>query len=180
MAFTFTDPRLGMTPPVAQVVCAASLGALAAQGVNFRPGTRMNASDPTLGGAQFIFLPSLASATVGSLVRFIESASGNFTVTMVPNTAGLAQPVAVAMAAGAANTYGWFAVQGTVPIKKNATKINSNVALYISATTGRVTAAAACGKQILGMRSSNSASVVSATSSVTVTINNPHMQGQIT
>jgi hypothetical protein len=67
-----------------------------------------------------------------------------------------------------------------VPIKKTAIVVNSNVALFIGATTGRVTSSIGAGKQILGARSSNSASVAAATSTVTVTINYPHAQGQIT
>lgn len=173
MAYSFIENRLGLQPPVATTVSAASVGLLP-----LRPGTRARATDPTLGAGDFVFLPTIASVVVGSLVTFRESASGVFTTAMCPNTAGLAQPVAVAMAAGAANNYGWFQLAGTATIKKNATKINSNVALFISSTTGRVTATAASGKQILGARSSNSASVVSATSTVTVTINYPHMQGQ--
>lgn len=179
MAYTFTDPRIGMTPAVNQVVSAASVGAVSLA-TSFRPGYRISGQDPTFGMGQFIFLPTIASVVVGSLVRFIESASGVFTTSMVPNTGNLGQPVAVAMAAGAANNYGWFMVQGTAPIKKTAVKVSPNVALFISATTGRVMSTVACGKQVLGIRASNSATVASATSTVTVTINNPHMQGQIT
>jgi len=84
-------------------------------------------------------------------------------------------PVAVAMGAGAATSYGWFALVGTVPVKKTAVVVNSNVALFISATTGRVMSTAASGKKIVGMRSSNSASVVSATSTVYVTMQYPHI-----
>lgn len=179
MAYTFTDPRIGFVPSVSQTISANSIGALTPQ-TGFRPGWRANAQDPTLGAGQFIFLPTIASVVVGSLVTFRQSASGVYTTAMLPNTANLAQPIAVAMAAGAANNYGWFQVQGTATVKKIAVKINSNVALYVGATTGRVTALAASGKQILGARSANSASVVSATSTVTIVINNPHMQGQTT
>lgn len=179
MAYFFTENRLGLQPAINATVSAASVGVL---GLNSypKPGTRARATDPTLGGGDFVFLPTIASVVVGSLVTFRESASGVFTTAMTPNTANLAQPVAVAMAAGAANNYGWFQLAGTVPIKKTATKVNSNVALFISATTGRVMATVACGKEVMGARSSNSASVLSATSTVTVTINYPHMQGQIT
>jgi hypothetical protein len=39
---------------------------------------------------------------------------------------------------------------------------------------------AASGKQILGARSANLASVLAATSSVTVLIDRPHLQGAVT
>lgn len=175
MAYTFQEARIMPKQSIASAYSAASVGL-----APLRPGTRVRAIDPTLGGGDFIYLPMIASMVVGSLITFRESASGVFTTAMVPNTAALAQPVAVAMVAGAAANYGFFQIAGTATIKKSAVKINPNVALYISSTTGRVQSAAACGKQVLGVRSSNSATVASATSTVTVTINYPHMQGQIT
>lgn len=179
MAYTVTETYIGIQPPIAGTISALSAGAVSII-TGFRPGQRVRATDPTFGGGEFIFLPCLSGMVANSLATFRESASGVFTVAACPNTGNLGQPVAVAMAAGVANKYGWFQVAGTVPIKKAATKINSNVALFISSTAGRVQATAACGKQVLGVRSSNSATVLSATSTVTVTINNPHMQGQIT
>lgn len=179
MTYTFTEPRIGVTPPIAAKVSAASVGALVAAG-NFRPGTRMRATDPTLGAGDFVFLPTIASVVVGSMVTFRESASGVYTTAMLPNTANLAQPIACAMAAGAANNYGWFMLAGVAPVKKTAVKVSPNVALYVSATTGRLMPTAASGKQVLGVRASNSATVASATSTVTVTLNYPHMQGQTT
>lgn len=175
MAYTFTENRIGLQPPIAATVSAASVGLLP-----LRPGTRARANDPTLGGGDFVFLPTIASVVVGSMVTFRESASGVITTAMCPNTGNLAQPVAIAMAAGAANNYGWFQLAGTVPVKKTAVKVSPNVAVYISATTGRIMPTAASGKQILGARASNSATVASATSSVYVTINYPHCQGQTT
>jgi hypothetical protein len=159
---------------IASVVSTNSVARL-----EVRPGTTVRGFDPTLGGGKFIYLPTIASVTVGSLVRYIQSASGVYTTSMVPNTAGLSQPVAVAMVAGAANNYAWFQIEGTAPVKKAAVKINSNVALFISATTGRVTGVVASGKSVVGMRSSNSASVLSATSVVYCTFIEPHMQGAV-
>lgn len=178
MAYAFSEARIMGKLAVASIISAASVGVVTQN--YMRPGTRTQASDPTLGEGDFIFLPTIASVVIGSVVNFRQSASGVYTTIMVPNTGNLAYPVAVAMAAGAANNYGWFQLAGTAVIKKTAAKINPNVALYISSTTGRVTATAACGKQVLAARSANSATVASATSTVTVTINYPHMQGGIT
>lgn len=173
MAYAFQEARIMPKLSIASVVSCASAGL-----APLRPGSRARGVDPSLGGGDFIFLPTIASVVVGSLVTFRQSASGVFTTAMLPNTANLAQPIAVAMAAGATNNFGWFQLAGTATVKKLAVKINSNVVLFVSSTTGRVTALAASGKQILGMRSANSASVVSATSTVTVVMNYPHMQGQ--
>lgn len=178
MAYTFTENRIGLQPGVAGTISALSAGAVAAI-TGFRPGTRVRGNDPTFGGAEFIFLPCVSGMVVNTAVTYRESASGVFTVAAVPNTASLGQPLAVSMAAGLVNNFGWFMVAGTVPIKKTAVKVNPNVALFISATAGRLMPTVASGKQVLGVRSSNTATVASATSTVTVTINNPHAQGQV-
>lgn len=175
MAYTITDPSVGVTPQIGQTVSALSVGALP---TGMRPGRRVRGNDPTLGGGEFIFLPCGSGVVSNTLCTYRESASGVYTVAAVPNTAGLAQPLVVNMAAGAANNYTWFMFSGVVPIKKTATKVNPNVAVFISATAGRIFATATSGKQVLGARSSNTATVASATSTVTVTINSPHAQGQ--
>ena len=162
------------------VASAASVGALVSSFLNLRPGTRARAFDTTLGGLDCIYLPTLASVTSGMVVTFRQSASGVFTTAVVPNTANQSAAVAVSLHTGAASNYGWFAIAGTVKVKKTAVKVNPNVKMYVSATTGRLMPTAACGKNVLGCISSNSATVASATSTVTVTINYPHMQGPIT
>ncbi len=169
MTYAATGSLIGLQA----ITAVASTAAIA-------PGTVIGAVDGTLGGAEFIYLPTIASVVVGSLVNYRMSASGVYTTAMNPNTAALAAPVAVAMAAGVASTYGWFQIQGNAVVKKTAVKVNPNVAVYQSATTGRIMPTAACGKQVLAMRSSNTATVASATSTVNVVLNRPHMQGQIT
>lgn len=177
MAYRFSEAIIMPKLAIASIISAASVGALPG---GLRPGRRARAEDPTLGAGDFIFLATTASILVGNIVNFRESASGAFTVINVPNTAGLANPVAVAMLTGALNNYGWFQLAGTATVKKIAVKVNPNVAVYVSATAGRITSLAASGKQILGARASPTATVASATSTVTVTINYPHMQGQTT
>lgn len=181
MPIIFSDPNI--TPSSAGsptgVASAASVGALMTAG-GVRPGTRKRAQDTTYGALEMIYLPTVASVTSGSVVTFRQSASGVFTTAVVPNTANLAQPLAVSLHTGAANNYGWFAIAGTVKVKKTAVKVSPNVAMYISATTGRLMSTAASGKQVLGLRASPSATVASATSTVVVTINHPHAQGAVT
>jgi len=173
MAWTISDARIIAAQGITSVICAASVAR-----APIRTGTRVRGSDPVYGSGEFIYLPTLASATIGTLVTFHQSGSGVFTTAMMPNSVVIGRPVAVAMGTGAATSYGWFAVVGTVPVKKTATIVAPNVALFISATTGRVMPTATSGKMILNMRASNSASVLSATSTVYVTMQYPFMQGR--
>jgi hypothetical protein len=100
--------------------------------------------------------------------------------TLAPNTANLAQPLAVSMSANVTTTkWSWYQIDGVAVIKKTATKVNPNVAVFLSATAGRIMSTIATGKQILAARSNNAATIASATSTVTVLINRIHAQGQI-
>ena len=164
MTFFPTENRLGL-PPIAYT---ASTQAVAL-------GTIVRAQDATLGGGEFIYLKGVANTLVGSLVTYDPV---NATTTLAPNTANLAQPVAVSMSANVANQYGWYQVEGVASIKKTAVKVNPNVAIFLSATAGRVMPTAASGKEILSARSVNSATVASTTSTVNVLLNRPFAQGQ--
>lgn len=142
-------------------------------------------ADGTYGMAEFIYLPGVANTLVGSLVTYnslgFSYAAGAETqqgsTTLAPNTANLAQPVAVAMSANVASQFGWYMIGGAAVIKKTAVKVNPGVAVYLSATAGRIMSTAASGKQLLGARSGNAATVLSATSTVIVIIDRPHVQG---
>ena len=176
MAYSFTEPRLGMLQ-----FASVDSGYTPANGSSAIPtapatlGMIARAYDPTYGEGEFICLAGVASTVVGSLVIYNTT---SYTTTLCPNTANLGQPVAVAMSANAASTtFGWYQLSGVAVIKKTATKVNPNVALYISATTGRVFSTLTTGKQILGVRSANAATVASATSTITAIIDRPHAQG---
>ena len=178
MAFSFTEPRLGLlqvantdagiTPPNSSTAIPTPPATL---------GMVCRAFDPTYGEGEFILLLGVASTVVGSLVTYNAT---TYQTALSPNTANLAQPVAVAMSANTAGLFGWYQIGGLAVIKKTAVAVNAQVAIYQSATTGRVMATAASGKQILGARSANLATVASATSTVVVSIDRPHMQGAVT
>lgn len=176
MAYKITEPRLGI--PNISAVSDSSAPAVT-------PGTIVRAEDPIYGAGEFIYLPVLSAQIVGSLVNYDSGSgvgvSGSPTITLNPNTANLARPVAVSMAANTSGTtkYGWFCIQGTVPVKKTAVKVNPKVAMFQSATAGRIFPTTASGKQVLGARSMNTATVASATSTVLLEVNRPHMQGQV-
>jgi len=140
-------------------------------------GFTVAAYDPATAGygaGTFIYLKGVTSTVVGSVVSYnlITGAT-----TLVPSTANLGAPLAVAMAACTTGLYGWYQVGGTAVIKKTAVKVNPAVKLYISGTTGRLMSTAASGKQVLELITSNAATVVSATSTVTALIQWPVAQG---
>jgi hypothetical protein len=166
MAYIFTDRAIGVTPDIDETITA--IGA-------FPLGTIMRAKDATYGEGEFILLLGVASTVVGSLVSYNAT---TYQTALAANTANLAGPVAVAMSANVAAQYGWYQIGGLAVIKKTAVIVLPQVAVYQSATTGRIMSTAATGKQILGARSANLTTVTSATSTVVISINRPHKQGQ--
>lgn len=167
MVYNVIDNRLGVQP-------IASIETTARHAL----GTIVRAEDPTYGMGEFIYLNGVASTVVGNMVIYNPVLG---TTTLSPNSANQARPVAVAMAACTASYYGWYQIDGAAIIKKDAVIFNPTVAVFQStANTGRIKSTAQAGQQVLGARSANTASVVSATSTVVVLINRPHLQGQIT
>lgn len=140
-------------------------------------GTIVLATDDTYGQGEFIYLLGVVSTIVGSLVKY--NATSYLTVLAV-NTAVQAVPVAVAMSANVASSYGWYQISGNAVVKKTAVAVSPQVTLFLSATAGRVKVLASAGLQVVGARSANLASVTTTTSTVIVTINRPHLQSQIT
>jgi hypothetical protein len=135
------------------------------------------AFDPTYGEGEFIMLVGVASTVVGSLVTYNTT---TYQTALSPNTANQATPVAVAMAANTAGLFGWYQIGGLAVVKKTAVATNAQVVVYQSATVGRIMATAASGKQVLGARSANLATVAATVSTVIVSINRPHLQGAVT
>lgn len=178
MAYTFDEPKAGLLQ-----IANTDTGVTMANGTSAIPtppavlGMVCRAFDPTYGEGEFILLLGVASTVVGSLVTYNTT---TYQTALSPNTANLAQPVAVAMSANTAGLFGWYQIEGLAVVKKTAVAVNANVAVYQSATTGRIMPTAASGKQLLGARSANLATVASGVSTVIVSINRPHMQGQTT
>lgn len=179
MAYTPVENREGIQP------IAVTNGSLPSQyqvgqspffGQNHPLGTIIRAYDPTLGEGEFIYLQGVASTVVGSLVTYDQV---NAKTVLAPNTANLAQPVAVAMSANVASQFGWYQISGAAVIKKTATKINPGVQIFLSATAGSIQSTAASGKEVLNAITINTATVASATGTVTVQINRPFLQGQV-
>ena len=175
MAYSFVEPILGMlqvaetdagiTPPNSSTAIPTPPATL---------GQVVRAYDPILGEGEMILLLGVASTVVGSLVSYNAT---TYQTALSANTARLAGPVAVAMSACTAGLFGWYQIGGLAVIKKTAVAVSAQVAVYQSATTGRIMATAASGMQIEGARSANLASVTSTTSTVIVSINRPHKAG---
>ena len=178
MAYSFTENRAGMLQ-----IANTDAGVTMANGSSAIPtppatlGQVVRAFDPTYGEGEFILLVGVASTVVGSLVTYNTT---TYQTTLSPNTANLAQPVAVAMSANLAASFGWYQIGGLSVIKKTAVAVNAGVSVFQSATTGRIMPTAASGKAVLGAKSANLATVASTVSTVIVSINRPHMQGQTT
>lgn len=138
-------------------------------------GMIVKAVDPTYGTGEFILLAGVASTAVGSLVTYNTT---SYTTTLCPTTSALTNPVAVAMAANtSATTFGWYQIEGAAVIAKSTNvSFAPNVAIGVS-STGKV-GATASGKEVQAARTANSATVASATTTVTVMINRPHLIGR--
>lgn len=141
-------------------------------------GMIVNGWDTTnyVGGGSFIYLKGYTGCVAGTIVQWDGS---TFVAAAATSTANSGRPIAVAMTTVTSTQYGWFQVQGKVAILKTAVKISPDSRVWLSATAGRFFSTATTGKQILGARTANSATIASATSTVYVYIQYPFVQGQI-
>jgi hypothetical protein len=137
-------------------------------------GTIVSGYDSTYGYGEFIYLVGVVNTVVGTIATYDAS---SFLTALAPLTANIPAPVAVAMSANVASSYGWYQISGNARGKKIAgTSIVARAAVGLG-TTG-VLGASATGLQVEGC-------VVSVTATTTdthilVTINRPHMMGSVT
>ena len=177
MAYSFTENRAGQLQ-----IANTDSGVTMANGSSAIPtppntlGQVCRAFDPTYGEGEFILLVGVASTAIGSLVSYNAS---TYQTALSANTANLAGPVAVAMSANGAASFGWYQIGGLAVVKRTAVSTNPQVAVYQSATTGSIMPTAASGKQILGARAANLATVASSVATLIVSINRPHKQGAV-
>lgn len=136
-------------------------------------GTIVRANDPTYGEGEFIYLLGVASTAVGSVVTY--EASG-YQTALAPVGSNLPKPVAIAMSANVASQYGWYQISGRAVAKKTSGVAIGAAAAVGVKTTGLI-AATGSGKEVQG---AITVAVSTASTSVTLLINRPHMQGRIT
>lgn len=109
-------------------------------------------------GNEYIFLPGVASVAAGSWVTYDLSGDGSVALL----TANAVGPVAVAMAAIVASSYGWFQIFGTnTAALCESGGMADNANLYIDTTDGQVDDTAVAGDQVHGAisRSTDSSGV---------------------
>jgi hypothetical protein len=133
----------------------------------------VTAADPTYGVGEFILLLGVASTAVGSIVTYNAT---TFQTALAPVGTNKPQPVAIAMSANLAGTWGWYQISGLAVAKKT-----SGLALASNAAVGVLTvglvAATATGKEIRGALT---AAKATTPTTVQLIINRPHMEGRIT
>lgn len=180
MAYNPTENRLGIQPiavPLAQTTLYQVGQSTSFYAGQHKLGEILRAADPTLGGGEFIYLMGVANTVVGSMVTY-NPATGVTALSPATTGSKIPQPVAVAMAACVSGYYGWYQIQGAAVIKKTAVKFTPvAAAIFLSGTAGRIQAAAAASAQIWGAVTINAATVASATSTITVSINRPFIEG---
>lgn len=143
---------------------------------NHELGAIVAARHATYGAAEFIYLKGVASTVAGALVSFDPVAG---TTTLSPNTGvSLGNPCAVAMSANIDSQYGWYAIEGAVPVKKPAVKAQPASLIYLSTTAGRVRTSAYSGRNVIGAKSVNTTTITTTTSTVNVLLQRPSFQGK--
>lgn len=175
MAYTILDPQAGFLPIANTDSGITTVGGTTVPTPPLALGQIVKAFDPTFGVGEFILLAGVASTAVGSMVTYNTV---SYTTALAPVTANLGQPVAFAMSANtSASTWGWYQISGVaVAAKSTGLGLANNVAIAVN-SAGKV-GTNASGKQVLGARTANS--TVSATTTVRLIIDRPHMQGRVT
>lgn len=131
MAFNVTESRI-----IPQLIADTSTTQL------LPLGTRVRATDSSLGEGEFVYLLGVASTAVGSWVTFNEADFS--TALLAANAIG---QVAVAMSANVANQYGWYQVRGKA-VGKALTGFLDNANVYATATAGSVDDAVVAGDRV--------------------------------
>jgi hypothetical protein len=139
-------------------------------------GTIVQASDPTYGVGEFIYLKGVANTVVGSPVVYNTA---SYTTTLAPVGANKAQPVAFAMGATVADRWGWYQIGGIAVARKTCTvSLAANAAVGV--LTAGLIAGTGSGKEIQGALVAVVASATAGRTTVPLVINRPHMMGRVT
>jgi len=89
--------------------------------------TRIEAVDPVLGKAEFVYAKGVASTTIGEGIQLNPDGT---TIRAAGGTA--VGHIGVAMSANVANQYGWYCVKGRVPLKI-AADVTANLQGFLAA-----------------------------------------------
>ncbi|HXC38408.1 MAG TPA: hypothetical protein VN667_05635 [Burkholderiales bacterium] len=175
MAYIITNPQVGHAVGIAQTDSGFTPpnASSAVPTPPLYPGMVVTAEDPTYGVGEFILLLGTASTAAGDWVSF---QSGSYATTRWAGTANEGRPLAVAMAATGANTWGWYQIAGNAVANISGT-VAANDKVYWQ-STATTSSTQVNGKQVLGAIAAGANGVPAAGKAV-ITIDRPHSQGQI-
>lgn len=157
MAYAFTSPILGAQPIAdTSTVQRHPLGFI------------VSGVDPTFGAGEFIYLQGIGSTVIGSIVNY----DAVFVTALHTSALDHPRPLAVAMSANPASSFGWYQIAGQAVIVK-ANTLSLDVGNSIGATAGAAVVVAT-GSILQGMCVAAVASAVTASTSVRVMVNRPH------
>jgi len=174
--FTVEENRIGVTP-IANVdpgVLNASTNITYPSTPN-KLGQIVRAVDPVFGEGEFIFLAGCAGTQIGSCVVW----DGNFLTSLAAATPNQSRAIAFAMAPALAGQWGWYQIEGQVQaLKDTSAAVNAGVSVGI-VSAGAIGNTAA-GLEILDAKSTNTATVLAATTVLPIYCDRPCLQGRIT
>lgn len=145
---------------------------------DFQLGTIVKGQDATLGMGEFIYLLGVASTIVGSVVTYNPSTWQTKLGVVAVN---IAAPVAFAMSANVASQYGWYQIGGIATAAKTAT-LCLVVGVRVAAATNSgavIASASAAGLDIEGCVVAATASAAAGRTTVSLSVNRPHIQGRV-
>lgn len=179
MAYTISNPQSGWLP-----LSGTDTGIVPANNYNtgstttvptppMYPGMIVTGRDPTYGGGEFILLKGVGSTAVGSVVTYNQT---TFQTALAAVGTNLPQPIAIAMAATGATSWGWYQIAGLAIAAKTvgSASLASNAAVGVQ-TIGLLTVSST-GTEVEGALVAVLATASAAT--VQVVINRPHMIGR--
>jgi len=157
MTFRVSSPILGVAASLAEIESTAL----------WPLGTIIQATSPTFGEGEFIYLRGVASTVVGSIVNYDDS------YLTALNTTALAtpRPLAIAMGACVVDKYGWYQISGNAAaVKANSVSFAKGAAF---AAGSGLAIAVVSGLIINGALVAVVASAKSNVTSVRVMVNRP-------
>jgi len=144
--------------------------------LNHALGTIVTAQDPTYGGGEFIYLLGVGSTVVGSVVTYHPS---TYQTALCPVGNALSKPIAIAMSANVASSYGWYQISG-LALASKADTICCVAGAGIAVKTIGLISKSGTGTEIQGGVCSATGSAKTGVITVLISINRSHMQGRVT
>lgn len=183
-AYKIINPMIGFLPPISSTDAGVTSPVEVSNGLTTvyptapaQLGMVVQAVDPTYGTGEFILLLGVTGTTPGLMVIYNATTYQTALLT-VTNGKNKGVPVAVAMSTCTGGLYGWYQINGNAIVLKTTVAVTPQVPIYISGTSGRIKVLTSTGQQIVGAQTANLTTIVTTTSTVVVSINRPHTEGQ--